>query len=90
MKTDAKTQIRIEGYAETDPIIGKIVKIAQKHGIGIATAARILLKEALDARDQPPGKELQQTRTALNDFRDLTVEQSKKIRELRTQLAEEA
>jgi hypothetical protein len=56
MKTEAKTQIRIEGHRETDELIDRILKASEKRGIPPTTEARILIREALDAREQKANK----------------------------------
>ena len=60
MSKDTKTQIRIEGFPETDAIIRGVLKYADKKGIRPTTAARMLLKEALEDRniDPAPGTHL--------------------------------
>lgn len=56
MSQDTKTQIRIEGFKENDPIIAGIIHHAEKIGLKPTTAARMLIKEALDARENKKGK----------------------------------
>jgi len=50
MSQDRKIQIRIEGHPETDDLIRRITEHAIRRGIPPTTEARILIREALDAR----------------------------------------
>lgn len=54
MSQDSKTQIRIEGHPETDELIRRVLQYSEKIGLKPTTAARMLIKEALDARSFPP------------------------------------
>lgn len=53
MSQDAKTQIRIEGHPETDPLIAGILTLSERMGIKPTTTARILIKEAMELRKGP-------------------------------------
>lgn len=50
MSQDHKTQIRIEGHTETDELIRRVIQYANKVGLKPTTTARMLIKEALDAK----------------------------------------
>lgn len=51
---ESKTQIRIEGHQETDELIRRVMAYAGKKGIRPTTAARMLIREALDASEMTP------------------------------------
>ena len=56
MSQDSKTQIRIEGHSETDLLIRRVLQYADKVGLKPTTAARVLIRMALDTIDKPPFK----------------------------------
>lgn len=44
-----KVEIRITGFPENDDLVRRVEAYAKKKGLRMATAARMLLKAALDA-----------------------------------------
>lgn len=49
MNRDAKTQIRIEGWPESDQLIRELLEFSAKMGLKPTTAARSLIRRGLDA-----------------------------------------